>query len=336
MKERIQKILAAAGVASRRHVEAMVLEGRVRVNGEVAQQLPLLVDPASDRIEVDGEPIAAQGSRGEKKVYLIMNKPKGVYCTNFAQGAQLRAVDLLPQNFPYRVYPVGRLDAESRGLLLLTNDGELTNQLTHPRYGVSKTYRAVVVGYVKPTVAEGLQQGVWLADKEGRGFRTRASRISVVRRAQDKSILEITLQEGRNRQVRRMLAGLGHKVRDLTRVQLANLEIKGLSPGQFRELTDYELRHLRKEIQRAREAAQRRESKRAAAKSGGAPSPAAAPQPTAGKASRPARPQPQARSAAKGARSPAKSPQEAQRRPGRKPQTPPTNLWPLDPRHRQR
>src|SRR3954471_5663394 len=148
MKERIQKVLSAAGVDSRRNVEEMVLEGRIAVNGRIVRELPVLIDPEKDEVEVDGDRIRLRDRSAGKRWYLLMNKPKGVYSTNVAQGEQTRAIDLLPPDLPARVYPVGRLDAESKGLLLLTNDGELTQRLTHPRYGVPKTYRVVVDGYV--------------------------------------------------------------------------------------------------------------------------------------------------------------------------------------------
>jgi 23S rRNA pseudouridine2605 synthase len=245
MKERIQKVLANAGVASRRNIEALVLEGRVAINGRVATQLPILVDPETDRIEVDGERVKLRGPT-EQKYYFILNKPRGVYSTNVAQGAQVRAVDLLPKNLKARLYPVGRLDADSKGLLLLTNDGDLTNRLTHPRYGVAKTYRAVVDGYITPEAVESLEHGIWLADKRGLGFKTGRSHIRVAHRTRLKSVLDITIREGRNRQIRRMLARLGHKVKDLTRIRMGPLKLEGLAPGQFRPLTPRELKELRK------------------------------------------------------------------------------------------
>ena len=253
MKQRVQKVLAAAGVASRRDVEQMVRDGRVAVNGQVLTTLPILVDPRSDQISVDGEGVRLAPRRREsdsdspgQRIYLVMNKPRGVYSTNVAQGAQKRAIDLLPPNFPARVYPVGRLDAESKGLLLLTNDGELTNRLTHPRFGVPKTYRAVVDGFVHPRTVQELEKGIWLADKSGKGFKTGRSHIQIARRSRDKSVLEITIREGRTSQVRRMLARLGHKVRDLTRIRLGPLTLHGLAPGQFRPLTRREVEQLRK------------------------------------------------------------------------------------------
>jgi 23S rRNA pseudouridine2605 synthase len=249
VKERIHKLLANAGVASRRAVEQMVRDGRVSVNGKVQRTLPILVDPAKDAVVVDDEPVkfkVDKVGRPGGRVYFLLNKPKGVYSTNVAQGAQVRAIDLLPPNLRSRVYPVGRLDAESRGLLLLTNDGELTNQLTHPRYGIAKTYRATVEGRVDAEGLEQLQGGIWLADDQGRGFKTGRTKLRVVRRSMDSSILEVTLREGRNRQVRRMLAKVGHKVRDLMRVQMGPLTLEGLKPGQCRPLTAREVKALRK------------------------------------------------------------------------------------------
>jgi len=244
MKERIQKILANAGVSSRRAVEEMVRQGRVAVNGKVMTELPILVNIDKDKIEVDGEGIRLKGRHSAERVYVLMNKPRGVYTTNVAQGGQTRAIDLLPPGFRARVYPVGRLDAESKGVLLLTNDGELTNRLTHPSYGVPKTYRAVIDGFVSPQTVQELEKGVWMADKRGKGFKTGRSHIKIAKRSRERSTLEITIREGRNRQVRRMLANLGHKVRDLTRIKMGPLTLQGLSPGQSRLLTPREVREL--------------------------------------------------------------------------------------------
>jgi 23S rRNA pseudouridine2605 synthase len=224
----------------------MVRDGRIGVNGKIVLELPVLVDPKRDRVTVDDEEVKFGQQDAGPRVYLIMNKPRGVLSTNVAQGEQVRAIDLLPPNFPSRVYPVGRLDADSKGLLLLTNDGELTNQLTHPRYGVAKTYRAVVDGRISTEAIEQLQQGVWLADRGKGGFRTGRSRIKVEKRFRDKSILEITIREGRNRQVRRMLAQIGHKVRELTRVKMGPLTLHKLPPGHVRMLTAREVRELKK------------------------------------------------------------------------------------------
>ncbi len=247
MKERIQKLLASAGVASRRNVEQMVLDGRVAVNGKTVRELPVLIDPQTDHVEVDGERVRLRDRVAGRRHYIILNKPRGVYSTNVAQGEQTRAIDLLGGHVSARVYPVGQLDADAKGLLLLTNDGDLTNRLTHPRYGVAKTYRATVDGMVHPKELEQLEKGIWLADKQGKGFKTGRSHIRIVKRMRERSVLEITIREGRNRQVRRMLASVGHKVQDLTRIKMGPLTLEGLSPGQFRELTPREV----KELQRA-------------------------------------------------------------------------------------
>ena len=245
MKERIQKILANAGVASRRAIEEMVLQGRISVNGHIVTKLPVLIDVAQDKVEVDGEVVRVQARREGKRVYLLMHKPKGVYTTNVAQGEQTRAIDLLPPDLGARVYPVGRLDADAKGLLLLTNDGELTNRLTHPRYGVAKTYRAIVDGFVDPAKIQELERGIWMSDsRSGKGFKTGRCQIRVSTRNERMSVLEITLREGRTGQVRRMLARVGHKVRDLTRVRLGPLTIKGLGIGQVRTLTPWEIKEL--------------------------------------------------------------------------------------------
>ena len=246
MKERIQKLLASAGVASRRNVEQMVLDGRVDVNGKTVRELPVLIDPETDHVEVDGERVRLRDRVAGRRHYIILNKPKGVYSTNVAQGEQTRAIDLLSGHVSARVYPVGQLDADAKGLLLLTNDGDLTNRLTHPRYGVAKTYRATVDGLVDPKELEQLEKGIWLADKQGKGFKTGRSHIRIVKRTRERSVLEITIREGRNRQVRRMLASVGHKVKDLTRIKMGPLTLEGLAPGQFRELTPREVKELQR------------------------------------------------------------------------------------------
>jgi 23S rRNA pseudouridine2605 synthase len=245
MKQRIQKILAAAGVASRRSIEEMILQGRVTVNGETRTRPPIMIDPQKDKVEVDGERIKLKEPEIARRYYILMNKPRDVYSTNVAQGAQTRAIDLLPPGFPARMYPVGSLDAESRGVLLLTNDGELTNLLTHPRYGVPKTYKAQVDGFVKDSLLDQFREGVWLIDpRTGKGFKGGRANIKIVSRNSQKSVLEISLREGRNTQIRRTLAKLGHKVRDLTRTRMGPLTLEGLAPGQSRALTSRELKEL--------------------------------------------------------------------------------------------
>jgi 23S rRNA pseudouridine2605 synthase len=235
----------------------MVRDGRIAVNGKTMTALPVLVDPDKDRVTVDGERVRlSEDRRGGKpgaparpageRLYILMNKPKGVYTTNAAQGEQTRAIDLIRGTLPGRLYPVGQLESEAKGLLLLTNDGDLTNRLTHPRYGVAKTYRATVDGEIEPQVIDELQRGVWVGDRHGKGYKTGRCDIRIIKRMREKSILEITLREGKNRELRRMLAGAGHKVRDLTRVRIGPLTLDGLNPGDYRELTPRELKELKR------------------------------------------------------------------------------------------
>ncbi len=231
--ERVQKVLAAAGFGSRRACEQLVVEGRVSVNGEIARNLPVLVDPATDRILVDGKPV-----RPEKKVYFILHKPKDVFCTAADPDGRKRAIDFL-RGVPERIFPVGRLDADSTGLLLLTNDGDLTQRLTHPRFGVPQTYRAEVAGRMDDNALQRMQQGVWLAE----GKSNPAEATIIYRRSQS-TIIEIIIRESRNREIRRVLAKLGHKVYRLTRIKFGNLSLKTLPIGAFRPLRPEELKAL--------------------------------------------------------------------------------------------
>jgi 23S rRNA pseudouridine2605 synthase len=231
---RLQKFLSDAGVASRRHAEELILDGRVLVNDEIVDTLPAFVDPQRDRVIVNGALI-----RPQPLEYFLVHKPKGVVCTNRDPAGRVRASDLLPP-LKQRLFPVGRLDEESSGLLLMTNDGELAERITHPRNGVPKVYHAEVRGRVPDDLPERLRRGVYLAE----GL-ARASEVEIVRADRDRSVLLITLREGRNRQVRRMLARLGHAVRRLKRLQIGPLSLKGLPVGGARRLTPVELKTLR-------------------------------------------------------------------------------------------
>jgi 23S rRNA pseudouridine2605 synthase len=233
-QERLQKVLASAGIASRRECEGIILEGRVTVNGHRVHSLPVLVEPGVDQIAVDGRPL-----RPRRKVYFLLNKPKGVHCTNYDPAGRTRAVDLMA-GVNERVFPVGRLDAESIGLLLMTNDGELAQQLTHPRHGVPKTYRAHINGMITEEDLAQMHKGIWIAEGKAR-----VSDASIIHAARDQSVVEITLCEGRNREVRRILARLGHNVRKLIRIRIGPLSLRGLAPGHFRPLTPAELNALR-------------------------------------------------------------------------------------------
>ncbi len=234
-QERIQKVLAAAGFGSRRACETLVEEGRVTVNGRTVWELPKLVDPKEDTIRVDRKPI-----KPEKIVYFMLNKPPGVYCTNDDPDGRKRAIDLI-KGVRERLFMVGRLDASSMGLLILTNDGELTQKLTHPSFQTPKTYRAEVKGRPTDADLQKLRKGVWLS--EGK---TAPAVITVIHRDREKTMLEITLREGRNREIRRMLAKTGHRVRRLSRIRMGKLSTRKLPLGACRPLTAEEVRYLHK------------------------------------------------------------------------------------------
>lgn len=237
-KVRIQKFLAAAGVASRRSIEQMVRDGRITVNGQVVTGLPCFV-AAADEILVDGQTVR---KRAEGHVYILLNKPRGVICTQRdARGYNRpRATDLIPP-MGRRVYCVGRLDEDSTGLILLTNDGELTERLTHPRHGVVKTYTARVAGRLKPGELAALRRGLVLDGKRATFVAAR-----VLRSGAKESLLELKLAEGRNRQVRRMLARLGHNVRRLHRSAIGPVNDRGVKIGKFRSLKPAEIAALKR------------------------------------------------------------------------------------------
>jgi 23S rRNA pseudouridine2605 synthase len=233
--ERLQKALAHAGIGSRRACEELITQGRITVNGKVVRELGTKVHPRNDTVAVDGQPI-----KTERIVYFAVNKPKGYVSTNNDPSGRPRVVDILPE-IPQRVYTVGRLDEMSVGLMILTNDGELANKLAHPKYGVEKVYRAVVAGTPTKEVLDKLVEGVWLA--EGK---VRAKRVKPIASKGEATVLEMVLAEGKNREVRRMLAKLGHKVMSLSRVAIGPVTLKGLKPGEWRPLTSFEVDLLEK------------------------------------------------------------------------------------------
>lgn len=226
--ERIQKVLAAAGVASRRAVEEMVVQGRIAVNGQPAR-LGQRVDPERDTVEVDGIPV---GLRADL-VYYLLNKPTGVVATASDPQGRPTVVDMVPGE--PRVFPVGRLDADSEGLLLLTNDGGLTHRLTHPSFGVDKEYLAHVEGQPRRGALRRLRDGVELEDGTAE-----AVAVSLL----EPSVIRIVVHEGRNRLVRRMCEAIGHPVIRLVRTRIGPLADRKLSPGEWRELSRSEVREL--------------------------------------------------------------------------------------------
>jgi 23S rRNA pseudouridine2605 synthase len=232
--ERLQKVLARAGYGSRRACEELITAGRVQVNGEVVRTLGVRVHPGRDRVQVDGE-IA----RTESSVVIMLNKPAG-YITSCADPEGRPVVmDLLPREQLPRLFPVGRLDWETEGLLLLTNDGELANFLTHPRHGVRKVYQTKLKGRPTPEALRRLRQGV-MCD----GERLVASLVEVLHPTQENTWLTIGIEQGRNRQVRRMCEAIGHPVLKLTRIELGPLCLGTLARGEWRRLTQDELAHL--------------------------------------------------------------------------------------------
>jgi 23S rRNA pseudouridine2605 synthase len=235
---RLQKFLSDAGVASRRAAEELVRDGHVLVNDQIVDTLPAFVDPRHDRVVVNGAPV-----RAERHVYFLVHKPKGVVCTDRDPAGRMRVVDLLPP-IKARLFIVGRLDASSTGLLLMTNDGELAERVTHPRYGVPKVYSAQVRGRVPDDLPTRMKAGVYLSEGKAQ-----ASSVQVTHRGRDASMLKITLREGRNRQIRRMLARLGHRVKALKRLAIGPLMVKGLPPGAARPLTPRELVSLRRAVE---------------------------------------------------------------------------------------
>ncbi|MHC4619350.1 MAG: pseudouridine synthase [Planctomycetota bacterium] len=232
--QRLQKVLAAAGVDSRRKCEELILSGAVRVNGKVVDTLPAFVDAEKDVITVGGRRI-----RAAQKVYFLLNKPKGVICTSSDPQGRKKVIDLVPVH--ERIFCVGRLDVDTTGVIILTNDNELANRLTHPRYAVPKTYVARVRGEIDGAAIEKLKKGVWLA--EGR---TGRASVKILKRSHKESLLEVTVHQGLNRQVRRMLAKVGVPVKSLKRTRIGKLTERGLGVGKFRALTKAEVDYLKK------------------------------------------------------------------------------------------
>lgn len=240
-EERLQKVLAAAGLGSRRQCEELISTGRVEVDGQVVMQLGTRVDPLKQRIRVDGMEL-----RKPRTVWYALNKPVGVVCTNRDPGGRPRAVDLVPES-KERLFAVGRLDMNSEGLLLLTNDGDLANQLAHPRYGITKTYRVLVAGQPAPEVMTQLRKGVYLSE----GL-TKISGITIKQRYKKSTVLEMVLKEGKNREIRRVLARVGHKVMRLVRVATGPVKLGELEPGDSRRLTQKEIEALRQHVRKGR------------------------------------------------------------------------------------
>lgn len=251
---RLNRFLAMAGLCSRRAAEELIAQGRIEVNGERTAELGTTVDPQVDDVRFDGEPV-----RQEKAVHVLLNKPKGVVCTTARHEQKTRVIDLMPR-VRGRLFTVGRLDLDSEGLILVTNDGDFAQRLTHPRHGVPKVYSVLVRGRVGPEQVQKARGGVWLAEGPTGGMQ-----IRVERAGKERSHLKVTLREGRNREIRRVFAKLGLPVLELKRIRIGELSLHGLRPGEWRFLSPDEVRDLRTAGRRAdgaRAAAERPDGKR--------------------------------------------------------------------------
>ncbi len=229
---RLNKYLAQAGVASRRYADVLIERGKVRVNGKTVREMGTIVEPG-DKVDVSGTPVQPQ----TETVYLVLHKPAGVVTTMRDPQRRRTIAEMLPRG--PRVVPVGRLDYETNGVLLLTNDGALANRLLHPRYGVEKTYRATIKGRLSPANVKALNEGVVTPEFEAAGAKVR---VVAVRR--ENSVVDVTIHEGRNRQVRKMFEALGHPVLLLTRMRFGPVALGDLAAGQSRPLSEKELAAL--------------------------------------------------------------------------------------------
>lgn len=234
MLERLQKVLARAGISSRRKCEELIRAGRVRVNGQPVRELGFKVDPARDRIELDGRPVQV-----EPPVYIMLNKPRGYICTLRDPQGRPRVMDLV-YGIPQRIYPAGRLDYDTEGLLILTNDGDFAHALTHPRHEITKTYLVRVSGRPRNRDLNKLRRGIMLSDGP-----TAPARVAVIKKDPETTLLKVSIHEGRKRQIRRMFAAIGHPVIELKRIAIGPLTLGELRVGEFRHLTPEEVEKIK-------------------------------------------------------------------------------------------
>jgi 23S rRNA pseudouridine2605 synthase len=260
---RLQKALADAGIAARRDCEQLILSGRIRVNGKAVTTLPCFVNPSTDVVDMDGVPVDLSASVAAVKAvapkqwtYVLINKPKGVISTTNDELGRRNVLSMLPPALrgEERLYPVGRLDADSTGLLMLTNDGDLAHQLTHPKFGLAKEYRVTTSGLASEEQLQKLRSGMYLITPDASGTknakRANMESVRIIKRFVDRSrgdrtILSVTLREGQNREIRRMLAKVGLKVRELERVAIGPLRVGDLKPGQSKLLGKKDIERLR-------------------------------------------------------------------------------------------
>ncbi|MBE7013312.1 MAG: rRNA pseudouridine synthase [Ruminococcaceae bacterium] len=236
-KMRLQKYLALCGVASRRAAEKLIVDGRIAVNGVVVTELGTKVS-SGDKVTFDGKPV----SGGESKIYIALNKPTGVLSSASDDRGRRTVVDLVSGDFPdgVRLYPVGRLDYDTEGLIFLTNDGDFTYKVTHPKHSINKTYEAVINGRLTEDEIVSLCRGVDIGD-----FVTSPAVADIIREEKDKSVVQITIHEGKNRQVRKMFEAVGHRVLKLKRISVGNVKLGNLKSGKWRELSEREIKILK-------------------------------------------------------------------------------------------
>ncbi len=233
---RLNRYLALNGIASRRRADELITEGEVMVDDEIVTELGTKIDPTRQRVEIDGVILKPEG---ERKRYYLLNKPAGVVCTNDRRENRPRAIDLIGDRNKGRIYTIGRLDEDTVGLVLLTNDGDFAYRISHPRYGIKKTYMVTVHGRITEAEVTKLREGVRLSD-----FRSNFEKVWVKKRTEMRSTVMLVLQEGRNREIRRVFAKLGFPVRDLRRVEIGNLVERGLKVGHWRPLQRDEVAEL--------------------------------------------------------------------------------------------
>jgi 23S rRNA pseudouridine2605 synthase len=233
-KVRLNHFLAMSGVCSRRAADELIRTGRVEVNGQLVTELGVRVDPQQDDVRFDGNRV-----QPERSTYVLFNKPAGVVCTNARHEQKKRVIDFLP-TVKGRLFTVGRLDLDSEGLILLTNDGAFALEMTHPRYGVPKLYSVVLRGRIEQRDIDKARGGVWLAEGPTTGMQVR-----VHRSGKDRTFLKVTLREGKNREIRRVFAKLGYPVLELKRIRIGELNLHGLSAGEWRFLQRHEVDELR-------------------------------------------------------------------------------------------
>ncbi len=236
MVERLQKVMAEYGVASRRKCEELITEGRVKVNGQLVTELGFKVDKEQDQIEVDSKVLKPQ----EKKVYVLLYKPVGYITSAKDQFNRPTVLDLV-QDIKERVFPVGRLDYDTEGLIILTNDGELTYRITHPKHNIDKTYTALVKGRVTSEDVVKFRQGLLIED-----YKTSPSKLYIIKASLESSLVSITIHEGKNRQVRKMCSAIGHDVITLKRISIGDITLGNLQKGSWRMLTQPEIDYLYK------------------------------------------------------------------------------------------